>query len=98
MNGFRIRTDGDVLRDDAETENHVAAGRGTAEAQHGAEAGEKQHLVKLAPEFQAVWAGENLVISHVALCIDGNVQKKTVRQGKFEVVLLRRPGLRIVRK
>src|SRR6266850_5450933 len=84
--------------DSAETENHVAAGRGTAEAQHGAEAGEKQHLVKLAPEFQAVWAGENLVIGHVALCVDGNVQKKTVRQGKFEVVLLRCPGLRIVRK
>src|SRR6266851_1270976 len=77
---------------------HVAAGSGTAEAQHGAEAGEEQHLVKLAPEFQAVWAGENLIIGHVALGVDGDVQQQAVRQRKFEVVLLRGPSLRIVRK
>src|SRR6266849_9578788 len=84
--------------DGAEAEHHVAAGSGTAEAQHGAEARKEQHLVKLAPEFQAVGAGDNLIIGHVALGIDGDVQQEAVRQGKFEVVLFRRPGLRIVRK
>src|SRR5260370_9703668 len=76
----------------------MAAGSGTAEAQHGAEAREEQHLVKLAAEFQAVWAGNNLIIGHVALGIDGDVEQEAVGQGKFEVVLLRGPGLRIVRK
>src|SRR5882672_10974578 len=65
----------------------MAAGSGTAEAQHGAEAGEEQHLVELAPEFQTVRAGENLIVGHVALGIDGDVQQEAVRQGKFDVVL-----------
>jgi len=53
----------------------LAAGSWTAEAQHGAEAGEEQHLVELAPEFQTVRAGENLIVGHVALGIDGDVQQ-----------------------
>src|SRR5258708_3229244 len=95
---FSCRWSSAADADGAEAENHVAAGSGTAEAQHGAEAGEEQHLVELALEFQAVWAGENLIVGHVALGIDGDVQQEAVRQGKFELVLFRRPGLRIVRK
>src|SRR6266567_8855828 len=95
---FSCRRGSAADADGAETENHVAAGPRTAKTQHGTEAREKQHLVKLAPEFQAVRAGENLIVGHVALGIDGDVQQEAVRQGKFEVVLLRRPGLRIIRK
>src|SRR5260370_31862081 len=76
----------------------MAAGSGTAEAQHGAEAREKQNLVKLSPKLRALRSGKNLVAGHLAVRVDSDINQQAVRQRKFEVVLLRRPGLRIIRK
>src|SRR5271163_2511338 len=82
----------------AEAEDHVAAGGGMAEAEHRSEAREKQHLVKLVAERRAARAGENLVVDHLAVRIHGDVQQKTVRQGKLDIMLLERHRLRILRE
>src|SRR5437879_1060229 len=84
--------------DGAETEHHVAAGSRTAKTHHGAEAREKQNLVKLAAKFHARRPGENLVIRHLAVRVDGDINQQAVRQRKLTVLLLRRPGFRVVRR
>src|SRR5713226_2633822 len=82
--------------DGAEAENHMAPGSGTPEAEHRAETREEQHLIELAPELRAARAGDNLVVGHVALGVHRDVKQQAMRQRKFEVVLFRSPGLRIV--
>ncbi len=74
----------------AEAEYHVAAGSGTAEAQHGAEAREKQHLIELAAQLVAVRTGKNLIVGHLAVRVHDDVKEQVVRQRKFKVVLLAR--------
>src|SRR5437016_6905123 len=76
----------------------MSAGSRTAKTHHGAEAREEQNLVKLAAKFHARRAGENLVTRHLAVRIDGDVNQQAVRQRKFTVLLLRRPGFRVVRE
>ncbi len=76
----------------------MAAGSGAAETQHRTEAREKQHLVELVAKLRARWAGENLIIGHLAVGVHGDINEQAVRQRKFEVLPFRRPGLRIVRK
>ena len=64
--------------DGAEAKDHVTAGGGPAEAKHGAETGEKQHLVELVAQVNAVRAGEDLVADHASVGVYGHVQEKTV--------------------
>src|SRR5271163_732133 len=90
-----IRLAADV--DGAEAEDDVAAGGGMAEAEHRCEAREEQHLVKLVAELGAAGSGENLVIDHLAVRVHGDVEKKSVRQGKLDIMLFERYRLRILR-
>src|ERR1700730_12355537 len=76
----------------------MAAGGRAAEAQHRAEAGEEQHLIKLMAQIGARWTGKDLVADHLAVLIDSDVEQETMWQGELNVVLLWRPGLRIVRE
>src|SRR6266403_2951263 len=78
--------------DGAEAEDYVAAGDGAAEALHGAEAREKEHLIELMAQVHAVRAGNNLVADHLTVLIHGNIDEQAVRKGKLDVMLLRRPG------
>src|SRR6266403_3247880 len=78
--------------DGAEAEDYVAAGDGAAEALHGAEAREKEHLIELMAQVHAVRAGNNLVADHLTVLIHGDINEQAVRKGKLDVMLLRRPG------
>src|SRR5713226_6311260 len=82
--------------DGAEAENDVAAAGGPAETHHGTEAGKDEHLVELVTKIGAARARENLIVNHLALGVDGDVNEKTMRQRKFDFVLFGRPRLRIV--
>src|SRR5436190_5365756 len=82
----------------AEAQHHVATSGGTAEAEHRAETRKEQHLIQLPAKVRARGAGQNLIIRHVAFRIDSDVHQKAMRQGKFDVVLLGRPGLRVIRE
>jgi len=76
----------------AEAQNDVAAGSGTAEAEHGTEAREEQHLIEFAAEVGALRTGKNLVVDHLPLRIDGDVEKQAMRQSQLSGVLLGSPG------
>ena len=82
----------------AEAEHHVAAGSGASKAEHGAEAGEEQHLIKLVAQIDAVRAGEDLIVDHLALGVHGYVEEQAMRKRKLGVVLFGGPSLRVVRK
>ena len=82
----------------AEAENDVPAGSRPAKAHHGTEAGEKKHLVNLMAQIGTVGSGKNLIIGHLAMSVDGDVDHKAMGQRKFKFVLLGRPGLRVVRE
>src|SRR5580700_8338797 len=64
----------------AEAEDDVAAGGGPAKAHHGAEAGEEKHLVQLMAQIGAGGSGKNLIVSHLAVGIDGDVDEKAMRK------------------
>src|SRR6266481_132910 len=49
-------------------------------------------------KFRVRRTGENLVTGHLAVRIHGHIDQQAMRQREFEVLLLGRPGLRIVRK
>src|SRR4051812_35452581 len=78
----------------AEAEDDVAAGGGPAEAEHGTEAGEEQHLIELVPKIRASGTRQNLIANHLAVGIDGYIEKQAMREREFRVVLF--PGLREV--
>ncbi len=80
--------------DRAEAEDDVAAGGGPAEAEHRTEAGEEQHLIELVPKIRASGTRQNLIADHLAVGIDGYIEKQAMRQREFRVVLF--PGLREV--
>ncbi len=61
--------------DGAEAENHVAAGCGTAKTQHGAEPREEQQLVKMTPKLRIRRPGENLVVGHLAVRVDSDINQ-----------------------
>src|SRR5882762_567275 len=82
----------------AKAENYVAAGSGTAEAQHGAEAREEQHLIELAAQLRIARTRKNLIVGHLPMRINDDVQEKSVGKRKFKIILFRSPGLRVVRK
>src|SRR5262245_60492279 len=82
----------------AEAEDHVATRRRAAEAHHWAKAREEQHLIELVAQVETLRPGQDLVSDHLAVLIDGDVQEQAVWQRQLEVMLLRRPGLRVVRK
>ena len=65
--------------DGAEAEDHVAAGSWPAEAHHWTEARKEQHLIELVPQIEALWSGQNLIGDHLAVLVDGDIQKQAVR-------------------
>src|SRR5260370_2595246 len=82
----------------AEAQNNMASRGGPAETQHRAEAREKKHLVQLVAKIDARRPGENLVVHHPAVGVNSDIHEQAVRQGEFQIVLLRGPRLRILRE
>src|SRR6266403_238106 len=84
--------------DGAEAQDYVAAGDGAAEALHGTEAREQEHLIELMAQIHAVRAGNDLVADHLAVLVYGDINEQAVGKSKLNIVLLRRPGRWILGK
>src|ERR1700737_2377358 len=78
---YRARSSGAMLAadvDSAEAEDNVSTGGGASKAHHGTEARKEKQLIELMAKLGAGWPGNDLVIEHGTLCVDGNVNEKTV--------------------
>ena len=58
----------------------MAAGGGASEAHHGTEARKEKQLIELMAKLGTGWPGNNLIIEHGALRVDGDVNQETVGQ------------------
>ena len=76
----------------------MAAGGWPAKAHHRTEAREQKHLVELMTQIGTVGSRKDLIVGHLAVSVDGYVDEKAVRKRKLNLVLLRRPGLRVIRQ
>src|SRR5262245_14684255 len=77
--------------DGTETQDYVTARNFAAEALHGSEAGEEQHLVKFMLHVLSARTGKNLVVDHAAILVHGHVHEQAVGKGELGFVLFRSP-------
>src|SRR6516165_12021544 len=63
-----------------EAQHYVTAGSRSAEAEHRAEAGENEHLVELMTQVRSVGTGDDVVIHHLPLGVNGNVDQELISQ------------------